>query len=276
MADLERMDPRLRAYVDAYATRTTPAVHEVDAALSAVKAKLAAGSGTTAITGATTKVILSVVGAAILAVTALTAVRLGESPASPTIPVETTAAPTPEPIASAEPTPRPPARVRVEAPQASRPPIPPPAASGPAAQLRSRGSSRAKAVVLQQALPQDDATSMRDDANVDSDPVSDTLAAGQHEPSSEPESLVAELALLREARQALRTGNPARALVLARRHARDYPHSSFAEERSATEVMALCASGQREVAEQRAASFRRMYPGSVFDVGLVEACGRSG
>ncbi len=86
------------------------------------------------------------------------------------------------------------------------------------------------------------------------------------------DSLAAELELMRSARTALRAGDPRRALSLVREHGRRYPDSSFAEERSSTEVMALCALGDKKSARTKAAEFRQRFPGSAFEAGLVEAC----
>ena len=91
-------------------------------------------------------------------------------------------------------------------------------------------------------------------------------------PAPEAPSLAAELELLRATRTALRGGEAQRALDLAGRHRRRYPRSAFAEERSATEVMALCVLGRVDAAKSKAAGFRRLYPGSSFEAGLVASC----
>lgn len=72
-------------------------------------------------------------------------------------------------------------------------------------------------------------------------------------------SLAAELRLLRSARGALRVGDGARALERVRTHRRQYPSSPLAEERDATEVMALCALGRPDDAREMAASYERSY-----------------
>jgi hypothetical protein len=89
---------------------------------------------------------------------------------------------------------------------------------------------------------------------------------------SESNSLAAELELLRAARQALRSGNASKALALLADHAKRHPKSAFVEERSATEVMALCKLGQAEKARERARRFRAQFPHSSFEAGLIEAC----
>jgi hypothetical protein len=72
----------------------------------------------------------------------------------------------------------------------------------------------------------------------------------------------ADVALVRSAYEALRDGDPTRALVLADEHARRFPASALAEERDATRVLALCAAGGEDA---RAAfeRYRRDYPAGV-------------
>jgi hypothetical protein len=77
---------------------------------------------------------------------------------------------------------------------------------------------------------------------------------------------------MRTARSALRDGDPGRALELVHRHERRYRKSPFAEERGATEVMALCALGRAPEARDEAARFRRAFPGSAFEAGLFDDC----
>jgi hypothetical protein len=107
---------------------------------------------------------------------------------------------------------------------------------------------------------------------VDAAPVEPAPRARTKPRRAEPPSLAAELDLLRRARAALRTKNPRLALTLSRRHRREYPDSTFAEERNATEVMALCALGHNDIARSKAAAFRRRYPRSTFNAGLMDAC----
>lgn len=90
--------------------------------------------------------------------------------------------------------------------------------------------------------------------------------------ASPPGSLREELALLGKARAALRARDAKTVLALVRRHGRVYPHSEFAEERSATEVMALCLLERTEQARRHAKRFRHMYPRSSFGAGLMRAC----
>lgn len=72
-------------------------------------------------------------------------------------------------------------------------------------------------------------------------------------------SLAAELRMLKEARGALRTGDSVRALERVRTHRQQFPTSPLAEERDATEVMALCALGRLDDARTMAANYERTY-----------------
>ena len=74
-----------------------------------------------------------------------------------------------------------------------------------------------------------------------------------------PVSLAAELRLLTAARSALRSGEAAQALARVREHRASYPHSTLAEERDATEVMALCALGRSDEARTQAAAYERRF-----------------
>ncbi|MGH7440330.1 MAG: hypothetical protein ACRENE_31945 [Polyangiaceae bacterium] len=65
----------------------------------------------------------------------------------------------------------------------------------------------------------------------------------------------AETQLLRRADQALRNGDPARALDLLDEHARTFPNGVLAQERSAERVTTLCALGRSSEARAEAARF---------------------
>jgi len=80
------------------------------------------------------------------------------------------------------------------------------------------------------------------------------------------DTLADELRRLQQVRAALRGGTPARARSLIESHRRDYPNSTLARERDATEVAALCAEGRDADAKQKAAAFARAYPGSSQDL----------
>ncbi len=85
-------------------------------------------------------------------------------------------------------------------------------------------------------------------------------------------TLHAEMALLRPAQQALRAGHHARALRLLDDHARSFPSSALAEERSLSRIIALCGVGKGEQARREAATFGRRHPGSPLTTRAQTAC----
>lgn len=97
-----------------------------------------------------------------------------------------------------------------------------------------------------------------------------TASAGREPPAPAAEdpaveatdALMAELALVREARNALRSESPARALELLDAHARAYPTGQMREDRLALRVEALCAAGKAAQARAEATLLQRAYPGS--------------
>jgi hypothetical protein len=66
-----------------------------------------------------------------------------------------------------------------------------------------------------------------------------------------PSTLSDETRRLVEADQALRSGNPTRALALLETHASTYPDSALAPERSAERILALCTLGRVDAASLR-------------------------
>jgi hypothetical protein len=100
--------------------------------------------------------------------------------------------------------------------------------------------------------------------------------AGQPSPkaSAKPsgDALVQELSLLHEALAASRSGNAARALELAREHARQYPASRLGIERSAIEVRSLCSLGRPAEARKVADRLRARAPSSPVSAALKDTC----
>lgn len=86
------------------------------------------------------------------------------------------------------------------------------------------------------------------------------------EPVAAPPTLAAELELLRQARSALRANRHARVLEIVVQHRREYPDSKFAEERDATQIKALCASGRRAQAKRQASAYAARFPASQRDL----------
>jgi hypothetical protein len=72
---------------------------------------------------------------------------------------------------------------------------------------------------------------------------------------AEATPLDAEVAMLREARQALRDGRAARALALLDEHTRRFPHGVLAEDCAAERVFALCALGSVDQARAEGLRF---------------------
>ena len=93
-------------------------------------------------------------------------------------------------------------------------------------------------------------------------------AAGK--PSAD--ALVQELSLLHEALAASRSGTAARALTLAREHARQYPGSRLGIERSAIEVRSLCSLGRPAEARKVADRLRARAPSSPVSAALKDTC----
>ena len=81
-----------------------------------------------------------------------------------------------------------------------------------------------------------------------------------------------ELALLHQALAASRSGNAARALELARQHARQYPNSRLRIEREAIEVRSLCTLGRAAEAHKIADRLRSQAPSSPVSAALEETC----
>jgi hypothetical protein len=75
-------------------------------------------------------------------------------------------------------------------------------------------------------------------------------------------SLDAEMALLREAQSALRTGRADAALGLLDQHGKDHADGALREERLAARVMALCKLGRADEARAEAQRFLRAFPRS--------------
>jgi hypothetical protein len=80
-------------------------------------------------------------------------------------------------------------------------------------------------------------------------------------PSEPPLPSVDELSVLHQAQAALRR-NPAEALALSARHAREFPGGALAQEREVIAIDALLRLGRRDEATSRAQRFAARYPGS--------------
>jgi hypothetical protein len=81
-----------------------------------------------------------------------------------------------------------------------------------------------------------------------------------------------ELTLLHQALAASHAGNAARALELARQHARQYPNSKLRIERDAIEVRSLCLLGRATEAHKIADRLHAQAPNSPVSAALEETC----
>ena len=84
--------------------------------------------------------------------------------------------------------------------------------------------------------------------------------------------LKAESRLVERARQALRAGQPRRALGLVDRHAREHRQGAMREEMALLRVEALCDAGEEKRWRQARARFDRRFPGSPLRVHLRQDC----
>lgn len=88
-------------------------------------------------------------------------------------------------------------------------------------------------------------------------------------------SVAEEAALLRRARTALANGATSEAATLLERHRVLFPQGALIEERTATQVMAHCASGRNAATDRRAAEFLSAYPLSPLANPVRRACTRN-
>jgi hypothetical protein len=86
--------------------------------------------------------------------------------------------------------------------------------------------------------------------------------ASDDAPVSEVDELRAEMALIREARQALHAQRPAGALEVLDAHARAFPAGQMREDREVLRIEALCAAGKAPQARAEVRLFLRAFPGS--------------
>jgi hypothetical protein len=91
-------------------------------------------------------------------------------------------------------------------------------------------------------------------------------------PKPSGDALGQELSLLHQALAASGSGNAARALELAREHAKRYPNSRLSVERSAIEVRSLCSLGRPAEARKVADRLRSQAPSSPVSAALKDTC----
>jgi hypothetical protein len=85
-------------------------------------------------------------------------------------------------------------------------------------------------------------------------------------------SVEAEMGLIGEAREALRSGEGARALLVLDDHAHRYPAGALGEERDAMRVASLCALGRVAEARAAASQFLRAFPESPHAARVRASC----
>ncbi|HTN91693.1 MAG TPA: hypothetical protein VL242_48830, partial [Sorangium sp.] len=89
-----------------------------------------------------------------------------------------------------------------------------------------------------------------------------------------PEGLDAEIALLRDAQQALQAGQFAQALSKLDEHASRFPRGVLSTEREASRAIALCRSGRAAPGRAIAAKLLAQSPGSPLATRVRAACGQ--
>jgi TolA-binding protein len=91
-------------------------------------------------------------------------------------------------------------------------------------------------------------------------------------PQPAPDDLEKELSLLGDAKSALRQGDTAEALGILNRHRKDFPRSSFGEEREFLRMTALCDSGKKDKARKVAERFLKKHPSSALSPRVEKLC----
>jgi hypothetical protein len=94
-------------------------------------------------------------------------------------------------------------------------------------------------------------------------------------PTPTPDLLKAETAALREAQQALRTGDPGRALSLISQQNSRFSEGLLQQERAAARIMALCQLGRTAEARAEVVEFASRWPKSPLLARVRNACGQS-
>lgn len=88
-------------------------------------------------------------------------------------------------------------------------------------------------------------------------------------------SVAEEARLLKEADEAIRNGDPKKALALLERHRRMHPKGALVEERTAERVLALCRAGREHEGKREAARFLSAHPKSPLANSVREACAKA-
>ncbi len=113
-------------------------------------------------------------------------------------------------------------------------------------------------------------------------PAQLTARRGQDSPLQAPkriereastlDGIEAEMRMMKRAHELLRTKRPLEALSVLQEHSTRFPRGKLADSRALTRVLALCQSGQEEVARAEAAHFPTQFPHSPFAGRVRAAC----
>lgn len=220
-------------------------------AAGATSAKIAAGAGTTAsaaggaASGGVLKAILIGAFSGVVAVSGYSVIEPAPPPPAPVAPAEAEPAPAPQKVATPIQT----------APASSVSPSPVPSS----APLPTEGARDPSSPVVAPSAPTEPEPSVAAPAG-----TSD-VGAGAPSPGSAEEResrLREENELLRQARGALRGGDPGRAMLLLEQSRQKFPGGVLGQEREALTIEALARGGAREAASSRAAAFIKAHPTS--------------
>ena len=97
-------------------------------------------------------------------------------------------------------------------------------------------------------------------------------AAPPSEPEASPETLAAELSLLRRAHGYSRAGDHEAALRVLAEHRQTFPAGALGAEREAAVAIALCGAGRREEGRAAAERFSVAHPASPLRARVRSAC----
>ena len=103
--------------------------------------------------------------------------------------------------------------------------------------------------------------------------VTTSTPAIETTPTPSPSPLDVEIALVRDAREALRVGDAAHALTLLDEHARRFPGGALAEDSDAERIQALCALGRAGEAHDLAVRFLAGHSASPHAPSVRASCG---
>lgn len=91
-------------------------------------------------------------------------------------------------------------------------------------------------------------------------------------PEAGPDTLEEELSLLGDAKAALSKGDTGAALSILGRHKKQFPRSSFGEEREFLRMTALCDAGKKDEARSAAERFLKKHPSSALSPRVKKLC----